>query len=226
MNVSTPGPEETTAQLILVDDHELVRQGLRALLDAEPGFSVLGETGNLDAVPELVQRLQPDIVLLDVRMGKRLGCDVIPELKRVRPETRVLMLSAFNEPREVFESLSAGAQGFILKDADAASLCDAIRRCLKGERILSPRVTDTLVEGMQQQQNPEDRAIQDKLQSLSRQETRVLMYVSQGLTNKEIAERMDLSPRTIKNYFSTVMEKLGVARRAEAAAIYARHLRS
>jgi len=214
--MSAPAPP-SVVRVVMIDDSSIIRLGLRAALEDRPDIAIIGEAANGADGLAAVERLQPDIVLLDLRLPDRSGLEVCREIIRRRPASRVLILTSATDERNVHDAVSAGAQGYLLKDSDSASLAAAIQRVAAGHSVLDPTLTDHVVRLMKQR--PEPRPA-EKLALLSGQERRALALLSEGLTNKEIGERMSLTEKTVKNYLATVFDKLGVARRAQAAALY------
>ena len=206
-------------RLLLVDDHEVVRIGLRALLELEPDMRVVGEAADGAAAVQQAQALQPDVVLMDVRMSAMDGIEACRELKSCVPGTAVLLLTSFGTEEAVLAGLMAGASGFLLKNTGRADLLRAVRAVAAGQSLLDPavtrRVTEQLVELASRADPPE-------LAQLSVREREVLALVAQGMTNREIAERLVISDVTARNHVSHILEKLDMSRRSEAAAFAAR----
>ncbi len=203
--------------LLIVDDSELVRIGLRALLGTESDFHIKGEAATVAEAVEACVRLKPDVALLDIRLPDGSGLDACRQILRKAPLTRVLMLTSMIDERLVDDALRAGAHGYLLKDIDGRGLVTAVRDVAAGKSILDPAVTARV---MQMARTTQGNGAFD---SLSTQERRVLALIAEGCTNKEVGARLGLSDKTVKNYLSTVFDKLQVSRRAEAAAIYAQH---
>jgi DNA-binding NarL/FixJ family response regulator len=206
-------------RVLLVDDHEVVRIGLRAMLELEPDIRVAGEAGDGPAALALAPSVQPDVVLMDIRMGAMDGIETCRELKALLPETAVLMLTSFGTEESVLAALMAGASGFLLKNTGRTELLRAVRAVAAGQSLLDPavtrKVTERLVQLAQKQENAE-------LAQLSPREREVLVLVARGCTNREIAEQLVLSEVTARNHVSHILEKLGMSRRSEAAAFAAR----
>jgi two-component system response regulator DevR len=207
--------------LLLVDDSELVRTGLKTLLVSrgdKTTFAVIGEAATAaGAVTETV-RLQPDVVLLDIRLPDGTGFEACRHILTKVPDTRVLILTSVIDDNLVYEAMSSGAHGYLLKEINAQALWQAIIDVAAGKFILDPAVT-TRVLNLVRNGAPQNE--QDKLSQLSAQERRVLALVAEGKTNKEIAEQMGLSDKTVKNYLSNIFEKLQISRRSQAAVLYA-----
>ena len=207
-------------RLLLVDDHEIVRTGLRAMFELEDDIEVVGEAGDGNAAIAAAGSLTPDVVVMDIRMGDGIdGIDACREIKSARPTTAVLMLTSFGTDEAVFAALMAGASGFLLKNTGRADLLRAIRLIAQGQSLLDPavtgRVTKKLVE-LAQGNGP------DELAELSAREREVLVLVAKGMTNREIAAQLVISDATARNHVSHILEKLGLSRRTEAATLAAR----
>ena len=195
--------------LLLVDDHEVVRAGLCALLGDIEGLRIVGEAGSVaDAVSE-AERLRPDVILMDLRLPDGSGLDACRELLSNAPQTRILFLTSHSDEQAVMSTVLAGAAGYVLKDIGHQALVCAIRDAAASRPILDARVTQPVIRGVQM------------AEALSAQERRVLALVVEGKTNKEIAAALGLSDKTVKNYLSNAFQKLGVSRRAQAAALFA-----
>lgn len=204
--------------LLIVDDSEVVRIGLRALLAAERDLHIAGDAHSVaDAVVKSGE-LQPDVVLLDIRLPDGSGVEACRQILQRHPLTRVLMLTSVIDDRLLDDAIRAGAHGYLLKEIDGRGLVSAIRDIAAGKSILDPAVTSRVMQRMRT-----GAAGSDRLALLSPQEKRVLALLAEGLTNKEIGGKLGLSDKTVKNYLSTVFEKLQVSRRAEAAAVYAQN---
>lgn len=207
-------------RILLVDDHEIVRTGLRAMFELEDDIEVVGEAGDGEAAIAAAGSVSPDVVVMDIRMGGGIdGIDACREIKSARPETGVLMLTSFGTDEAVFAALMAGASGFLLKNTGRAELLRAIRLIADGQSLLDPavtgRVTRKLVE-LAQGSGP------DELAELSAREREVLVLVAKGMTNREIAAQLVISDATARNHVSHILEKLGLSRRTEAATLAAR----
>ena len=205
--------------VMLVDDHEIVRQGLRALLDAEEDIEVVAEADSGHMAVDLARVHNPDVVVMDVRMPEGTGVEACREIRDQNPDTQVIMLTSFSDDEALFNSIMAGAAGFVLKQIRGRDLIDAIRRVGHGQSLLDPGVTSRVLERLRKAKFDDKDA---KLARLSPQEERILDMIGEGLTNREIAGRIHLSDKTVKNYVSTILQKLEVARRAEAASYIAR----
>jgi two-component system response regulator DevR len=202
--------------LVLVDDSEVVRAGLRALLGVETGIEIVGEAANVATGVEAVSRLKPNVVLLDIRLPDGSGFDACRQILKRTPDTRVLVLTSVVDDSMVDEAIRSGAHGYLLKEIDGRGLVNAIRDVAAGKSILDPAVTARVMQLVKTGNSG-----RDALSSLSPQEKRVLALIAEGCTNKEVGVKLGLSEKTVKNYLSTVFEKLHVSRRAEAAVIFA-----
>ena len=203
--------------MFLLDDHEVVRRGLRELLEAEDDLTVVGEASTAEEALARVPSTQPDVAILDVRLPDGDGVEVCREIRSRQPSVRCLMLTSFADDEALFSAIMAGASGYLLKQVRGTDLVDGVRRVGRGESLLDPSVTSRVLERIRANQNQTD-----ELASLSGQEHKILDLVAEGLTNREIGERMFLAEKTVKNYVSNVLAKLGMSRRSEAAAYAAR----
>lgn len=207
-------------RVLIVDDHEVVRVGLRTLLNRVETIEVVGEASTPEEALEKTRALQPDLVLLDVRLGDANGFDACREIQKLDRDVKVLVLTSFADDNVIVEAISAGADGYLLKEVNQAALVSAIEKVASGQSILDPAVTGRVFGKVQSlMQNPGG----NKLSLLSAQERKVLALVAEGKTNKEIAVAMGLSDKTIKNYFSNILDKLQMTRRSQAAAYFVQH---
>ncbi len=206
-------------RVMLVDDHEVVRKGLAALLEVEPDLEVVGEAGDGPEAVRLARIFQPQVVVMDVRMPGGSGVEACRELRDRDPDLQVIMLTSFSDDEALFNSIMAGAAGFVLKQIRGADLVNAIRTVASGQSLLDPGVTKRVLERLRRAKF-DDR--DPKLSRLSAQEERILGMVAEGRTNREIAESIHLSDKTVKNYVSSILQKLEVQRRSEAASYIAR----
>ena len=203
-------------RVFLLDDHEIVRRGLRELLEQHDGFEVVGEAGSAAEAISRIPPTRPDVALLDVRLPDGDGVEVCREIRSQQPEIRCLMLTSFADDEALFNAIMAGASGYLLKQVKGTDLVDAIRRVSIGESLLDPATTATVLERLRAPEQP------DELSTLTEQERRVLDLIAEGLTNRQIGERMFLAEKTVKNYVSNLLAKLGMSRRSEAAVFAAR----
>ena len=206
-------------KVMLVDDHEVVWQGLRALLEAEEDIEVVAEADNGRVAVSQASAHQPDVVVMDIRMPEGSGVEACRDIRDQNPDTQVIMLTSFSDDEALFNSIMAGAAGFVLKQIRGQDLVDAIRTVGSGRSLLDPDVTKRVLERLRKAKFDDK---DPKLSRLSPQEERILDLVGEGMTNREIAEQIHLSDKTVKNYVSTILQKLEVSRRAEAASYVAR----
>jgi two-component system, NarL family, response regulator DevR len=206
--------------VMLVDDHEIVRDGIRAMLETQDDIVVATEAGSVrDAIDEAA-RTRPDVVVMDVRLTDGSGIEATREIRAARPATRVLMLTSFADDEALFASIMAGASGYVLKQVKSNDLLHAIRAVGAGDSLLDPSMTTAVLDRLRRgKQLMGD----EKLARLSPQEERILQQIADGKTKKEIGDDLRLAEKTVKNYVSSILSKLEVARRAEAAAYLARH---
>ncbi len=210
----------TKQRILLVDDHEVVRLGLKALLDHHAQFEVVGEAANAKEALEQVARLHPDIVLMDIRLPGTSGIEACEEVIKQFPETRVVMLTSYAEDEMLFSAIRAGASGYILKQIGSEDLMRALEAVGRGEALLDPAVTQRVFQEVRRAVKEEEASA---FVNLSQQERHVLMLVSEGKTNREIAKALFLGEGTVRNYVSSILSKLGVSNRAEAAAYAVEH---
>ena len=205
-------------RLLIVDDHEVVRIGLGAVLNLTPGMKVVGQARNkADAIAQC-RRAKPDLVLLDIRLPDGSGIDAAREILSSHPDTRVLFLTSFADEHTVLEAILSGAQGYVLKDIASAALVRAIKTVAAGKPLIDPRLTTHTLSWLKTLSAGQG---QSKRALLSPQEQRLLPLVADGLTNKEIASSLDLSEKTVKNYLANIYSKLQIGRRSQVAAMYA-----
>lgn len=207
-------------RVLLVDDHEVVRSGIKALLQATDDIVVTGEASTVREAIDEADRTRPDVVVMDVRLADGSGIEATREIRAKHPKTAVVMLTSFADDEALFASIMAGASGYVLKQVKGGELVRAIRTVGRGESLLDPAVTNAVLERLRKGKH----LLKDeKLARLSPQEERILALVADGKTNREIGEELNLAEKTVKNYVSSILSKLEVARRAEAAAYLARH---
>jgi DNA-binding NarL/FixJ family response regulator len=203
-------------RVFLLDDHEVVRRGLRELLEGEEDLEVVGEAGTAEEALSRIPPTKPNVAVLDVRLPDGDGVEVCREIRSAHPEVNCLMLTSFADDEALFSAIMAGASGYVLKQVKGTDLIDAVRRVGAGESLLDPAVTRRVLERLRSK--PED----DELAGLTEQEKKILDLIGEGLTNRLIGERMFLAEKTVKNYVSNLLAKLGMSRRTEAAAFAAR----
>jgi len=204
-------------KVLLVDDHEVVRAGLRALLDARPDMTVVGEAGTVEDGVRRVGYDEPDVVVLDVRLPDGSGGEACREIRSRFPDVKVLMLTSFADEEALMAAILAGASGYVLKRVKSDDLVSDIRRVGEGESLLDAEMTDRLFERLRS--GPKEDPL---LSQLTGQERVIVQHIAEGLTNRQIAEEMFLAEKTVKNYVSNVLTKMGMSRRSEAAAYVAR----
>jgi DNA-binding NarL/FixJ family response regulator len=212
-------PASEPITVMLVDDHEVVRQGLRALVEATGEMQVVAEAGTVAEAVLRARSYKPDVIVMDVRLPDGSGVDACREIRGERPDSRVLMLTSFADDKALFDAIMAGAAGYLLKQVRGTDLLDALRRVAAGESLLDPAVTAQVLERIRNPQAGGD----PRLARLTPTERRILDMIAGGSTNREIGEQLGLAEKTIKNYVSTILSKLHVARRAEAAAYLVQH---
>ncbi|WP_110183114.1 response regulator [Nocardioides solisilvae] len=206
-------------RVFLLDDHEIVRRGLRDLLSAEEDIAVVGEAGTAREGLAGMLATPPDVALLDARLPDRSGVDVARDLRDRAPQVRTLMLSSYDDDETLTGAFSAGVAGYVLKEIAADSLLEGIRKVAAGQSLVAPAVASRMMERMRQQRAPQPA---DGLDKLTPQEQRILQLIGEGLTNRQIGERLFLSEKTIKNNVTSVLAKLGVQRRTQAAVLATR----
>jgi two-component system, NarL family, response regulator DevR len=204
-----------TIRVFLVDDHEVVRRGLRDLMDAEEDLEVVGDAATAGMALAGIAATSPDVAVLDVRLPDGNGVEVCREVRARDPRIACLMLTSFSDDEALFDAIMAGAAGYLLKDIKCNDLVDAVRRVAGGDSLLDPSVTGKVLERLRKGDEEDPR-----LKALSDQERRILALIAEGLTNRQIAERMHLAEKTVKNYVSNLLAKLGMQRRTEAAVFY------
>jgi DNA-binding NarL/FixJ family response regulator len=205
-------------QVFLLDDHEIVRRGVKELLEAEPDIAVVGEAATAASALARIPALRPDVAVLDVRLPDGDGVSVCREIRSRMPEVACLMLTSFGDDEALFDAIMAGAAGYVLKQIRGTDLVGAVRTVASGESMLDPEAASKVMARMRDQASRSD-----PLAGLTPQERRILELIGEGLTNRQIGERMYLAEKTVKNYVSALFAKLGMERRTQAAA-YAAHV--
>jgi two-component system response regulator DevR len=201
-------------RVYLLDDHEVVRHGLKDLLEREGDIEVVGESGSAVDAEHRIPALRPDVAILDGRLPDGSGIDVCREIRSVDPTIQALILTSFEDDEALFSAIMAGAAGYVLKQIRGTDLVDAVRRVAAGQSLLDPAVTVRVMERIRRgTEQP------DELKGLTEQERRILALIPEGLTNREIAGRMFLAEKTVKNYVSSLLAKLGMERRTQAAVL-------
>jgi DNA-binding NarL/FixJ family response regulator len=206
-------------RVYLLDDHEVVRHGLRDLLEREGDIEVVGESGSAVDAEHRIPALRPDVAVLDARLPDGSGIDVCRAVRSVDPSIQALILTSYEDDEALFAAIMAGAAGYVLKQIRGTDLVDGVRRVASGQSLLDPAVTARVLDRIRR--GPEQ---PDELRGLTEQERRILTLVAEGLTNREIAQRMYLSEKTVKNYVSSLLAKLGLERRTQAAVLAAKLL--
>ncbi|MCU0266169.1 MAG: response regulator transcription factor [Actinomycetia bacterium] len=204
-------------RVFLLDDHEVVRRGLHELLTLEGDLDVVGEAGTAQDGITRIPLVRPDVAVLDVRLPDRSGVEVCREIRDLAPDTRCLMLTSYADDEALFDAIMAGAAGYVLKDIRGTDLVDAIRSVAAGRSLLDPDATARVLDRLRGQEKHDER-----LDVLTEQERRILELIGEGLTNRQIGERLYLAEKTVKNYVSSILAKLGMERRTQAAAFVVR----
>ena len=199
------------ARVVIVDDHKIVRRGVRSILDQDERLVVVGEANNGAHAVLLISQLKPDLALVDIRLSGMSGIDVCRRALQLSPNTKVLFLTAYLDSNLIHQALQAGARGYLLKDAEQMDLINRIHRALSGELVFDPRVTNSLAEYAVNHPPQEDDEV-----LLSSRELEILRLIAQGMTNAEIADILFLSPATVKDYVRSITSKLGARNRVEA----------
>jgi DNA-binding NarL/FixJ family response regulator len=212
--------ERRPLRILVVDDHEVVRQGLVALLDRRDGFDVVAQAGTVAEAIAEAARFEPDVVVMDVRLPDGSGIEACREIRGARPQTRVIMLTSYPDEEAVLSAIIAGAAGYLLKQIRGRDLVAALEAVGRGESLLDPAVTERV---LQRVRTAASGGAADELSELTSQERKILMLVAEGQTNKEIATAVFLSDKTVKNYVSSILSKLNLQRRTQAAAFVAKH---
>ena len=210
--------DEGVVRVYLVDDHEIVRRGLRELLEMEPGIEVVGESGTADEATRRIPAMRPDVAVLDARLPDGSGIEVCRHVRSVDPGIRGLILTSFDDEQALTAAVIAGASGYLIKDIRGADLVDTIRRVAAGQNLLDPQA---VVSAQEQISSPT--ATDPRLRSLTPQERRILALVADGLTNRQIGGELFLAEKTVKNYITAILAKLGMERRTQAAVFAATH---
>ncbi len=204
-------------RVLICDDHEVVREGLRTLLSRRQDLAVVGEAGTMQEAIDTAAKAKPDVVIMDVRLPDGSGVEACRAIREARPETHVIMLTSYADDEALFASILAGASGYLLKQTRGQAVVDAIQAVAQGRSLLDPDVTGKVLERVRRGREQEDPAVA----SLTDQERKVLEQLAEGKTNREIGTALFLSEKTVKNYVSRILDKLGLSRRAQAAAYMA-----
>jgi two-component system response regulator DevR len=206
-----------TLGVFLLDDHEVVRAGLRALIEASEGLEVVGEASTVEEALTRIPATHPHVAILDVRLPDGSGIEVCREIRSNSPEIACVMLTSYADDEALFAAIMAGASGYVLKQVGSSDLVESVRRAASGESLLDPALTDRVLERLRQGPAPDT-----KLSALTAQERRILDLIAEGQTNRQIAEALFLAEKTVKNYVSNLLAKLGMERRTQAATFAAR----
>ncbi|MGA3057671.1 MAG: response regulator transcription factor [Candidatus Limnocylindrales bacterium] len=212
--------EARPLRLLVVDDHEVVRQGLVSLLERRERFQVVAEAGTAAEAVEMARKFEPDLVVMDVRLPDGSGIEACREIRAEFPATRVVILTSYPDEEAVLSAIIAGASGYLLKQIRGRDLVSALESVGRGESLLDPAVTEKVLDRVRRIATG---TYTDELAQLTQQEQKILLLVAEGKTNKEIASEVFLSDKTVKNYVSSILSKLNLERRAQAAAFVARH---
>lgn len=204
-------------RVFLLDDHEIVRRGLADLLELERDIEVVGEAGNKADALHRLPACRPDVAILDVRLPDGSGVDVCREIRDTMPGTRALMLTSYTDDEALFDAIMAGASGYVLKEIRGSALVDAVRRIASGQSLLDPAATQRVLDRLRKSDD-----VDESLSGLSEQERKILVLIGEGMTNRQIGENLHLAEKTVKNYVSSLLAKLGMERRTQVAAYAAR----
>ena len=206
-----------TIRIFLLDDHEIVRRGVRELLEAEDDMEVVGEAGTVELALARIPPTRPQVAVLDVRLPDGNGIEVCREIRSREPEVACIMLTSFSDDEALLQAVLAGASGYLLKQIRGTDIVDAVRRVASGQSLLDPALTERV-----RSQFSKEPAEDERLARLTNQERRILVLIAEGLTNRQIGEEMHLAEKTVKNYVSNLLAKLGMERRTQAAVFAAR----
>ncbi len=206
--------DQTSIRVFLLDDHELVRRGLRDLLESEGDIEVVGEAGTVAEATARIPALRPHVAILDARLPDGSGIDVCRDVRSIDPTIKALILTSYDDDEALFAAILAGAAGYVLKQIGSGDLVDGVRRVASGQSLIDPALTQRVLDRVRN--GPEQHA---ELASLTEQERKILTLIAEGLTNRQIGERMFLAEKTVKNYVSSILAKLGLERRTQAAVL-------
>lgn len=211
---------ESPIRVFLLDDHEVVRRGLHDLLESEGDIEVVGESGSVKEAIARIPALRPDVAVLDGRLPDGSGIDVCREVRSVDPTIKALILTSYDDDEALFSAILAGAAGYVLKQITGTDLIDGVRRVAAGQSLLDPALTARVLERVRN--GPE---VNQELAALTEQELKILALIAEGMTNRQIGERLFLAEKTVKNYVSSILSKLGLERRTQAAVLATKLLR-
>jgi DNA-binding NarL/FixJ family response regulator len=212
--------EKSPIRVFLLDDHEVVRRGLHDLLESEGDIEVVGESGSVREAIARIPALRPDVAVLDGRLPDGSGIDVCREVRSIDPTIKALILTSYDDDEALFAAILAGAAGYVLKQITGNDLIDAVRRVAAGQSLLDPALTARVLERVRN--GPE---VNEELAKLTAQERKILALIAEGLTNRQIGERLFLAEKTVKNYVSSILAKLGLERRTQAAVLASKLMR-
>jgi two-component system, NarL family, response regulator DevR len=218
--VTAPSDPERPIRVFLLDDHEVVRRGLRELLEDEPDIAVVGEAESAASALRRIPALRVDVAVLDARLGDGSGIDVCREIRSRDESVRAIILTSYDDDDALFAAIMAGAAGYVLKQIHGTDLVDGIRRVAAGQSLLDPALVARVLQRVRDGSGPPD-----ELAALTEQERKILACIAEGMTNRQIGERLFLAEKTVKNYVSSLLAKLGLERRTQAAVLAARLLR-
>ena len=216
-NVGDLGHNVAVIRVFLLDDHEIVRRGVRELLESTGTMTVVGEAGTAEEAYGRIPATAPDVAVLDVRLPDGNGVEVCREIRSKHPEIHCLMLTSYSDDEALFDAIMAGADGYVLKQIKTSDLVDAVTKIAAGESLLDPKLSAKVLDRLRNGEAEDDR-----LKHLTEQERRILALLAEGLTNRQIADQMFLAEKTVKNYVSNLLAKMGMSRRTEAAVYAAR----
>jgi two-component system, NarL family, response regulator DevR len=218
--VTAPSDSQRPIRVFLLDDHEVVRRGLRELLEDEPDIEVVGEAESAASALRRIPALRVDVAVLDARLGDGSGIDVCREIRSRDESVRAIILTSYDDDDALFAAIMAGAAGYVLKQIHGTDLVDGIRRVAAGQSLLDPAVIARVLQRVRDGSGPPD-----ELAALTEQERKILACIAEGMTNRQIGQRLFLAEKTVKNYVSSLLAKLGLERRTQAAVLAARLLR-
>jgi len=211
--------DQPPIRVFLLDDHEVVRRGLRDLLESDGDIEIIGESGSAREATARLPALHPDVAVLDARLPDGSGIDVCRDVRALNPDIKALILTSYDDDEALFAAILAGAAGYLLKQVGGSDLLDAVRRVAVGQSLIDPQLTARVLERLRN--GPAEHS---ELASLTEQEHKILVLIAEGLTNRQIGERLFLAEKTIKNYVSSILSKLGLERRTQAAVLASRLL--
>jgi two-component system, NarL family, response regulator DevR len=212
--------DKQTIRVFLLDDHEIVRRGLHDLLESEGDIEIVGESGSAREATARIPALRPDVAVLDARLPDGSGIDVCRDVRSTDPSIKALILTSYDDDEALFAAIMAGAAGYVLKQIGAGDLVDSVRRVAAGQSLIDPQLMARVLERVRSgpPEHPE-------LAGLTEQERKILALIAEGMTNRQIGERLFLAEKTVKNYVSSILSKLGLERRTQAAVLASKLLR-